>query len=72
MVSGFHDILRKAVPTPGFLLVLLWFHFSLHEISEPSGVYFGVEYEVGNPACFSTWPVVPTSSTEWYTFSSLI
>lgn len=27
MVSGFHDLLRKAVPTPRFLLVLLWFYF---------------------------------------------
>lgn len=54
MAPGFHDILRKAVPIPGFLLVLLWFHFFLHEISEPSGVYFSAESEVGNPACFST------------------
>lgn len=27
MVSGFHDILRKAVPTPRFLLVLVWFYY---------------------------------------------
>lgn len=73
MVPGFHDILRKAVPIPGFLLVLLWFHFFffffLHDISEPSGVYFSADFEVGNPACFSTGLVVPMSSTERYSFN---
>lgn len=30
MVSGFHDILRKAVPTPISLLGLLWFYFNFY------------------------------------------
>lgn len=33
MVSVFYDIFRKAVPTPRFFLVLLWFHFYIKFLS---------------------------------------
>lgn len=51
MVFGFHDILRKIVPTPGFLLVLLWFFFFYIKFLSHLE-FICVACEVGNPAFF--------------------
>lgn len=71
MVPGFHDILRKAVPIPGFLLVLLWFLFFFFTWNFWAiwSLFQCRFWSRKSSLFFHAWLVVPMSSTEWYSFN---